>query len=63
MLTIHQLESGIISPHIVGEHVGIHPVTVILSLLIGGTFFGLSGLILAVPVAALIKLTLQNKKK
>jgi predicted PurR-regulated permease PerM len=62
MLIIHQLESGIISPHIVGEHVGIHPVTVICSLLIGGTFFGLSGLILAVPIAALIKLTLQNKK-
>jgi predicted PurR-regulated permease PerM len=62
MFIIHQLESGIISPHIVGEHVGIHPVTVICSLLIGGTFFGLTGLILAVPVAALIKLTLQNKK-
>lgn len=63
MLIIQQLESGIISPHIVGEHVGIHPVTVILSLLIGGTFFGLSGLILAVPAAALIKITLQNKKE
>lgn len=62
MLIIHQLESGIISPHIVGEHVGLHPITVIFSLLIGGTFFGLVGLILAVPVAALIKLTIQNKK-
>ena len=63
MFIIHQLESGIISPHIVGEHVGIHPVTVIFSLLIGGTFFGLAGLVLAVPVAALIKLILQNKKQ
>ncbi|AEE91399.1 conserved membrane protein of unknown function [Tepidanaerobacter acetatoxydans Re1] len=63
MLIIHQLESGIISPHIVGEHVGIYPVTVIFSLLIGGTFFGITGLILAVPVAALIKITLQQNKK
>jgi len=63
MLVIHQLESGIISPHIVGEHVGIYPVTVILSLLIGGTFFGIIGLIFAVPVAALIKITLQQNKK
>ncbi|MDD4568970.1 MAG: AI-2E family transporter [Tepidanaerobacteraceae bacterium] len=60
---IHQLESGIISPHIVGEHVGLHPLTVILSLLIGGTFFGLLGLVLAVPIAALLKLTLQNMKE
>jgi len=62
MLIIHQLESGIISPHIVGEHVGLHPITVIFSLLIGGTFFGLVGLVLAVPVAALIKLVIQSKK-
>jgi len=62
MLIIHQLESGIISPHIVGEHVGLHPITVIFTLLIGGTFFGLVGLVLAVPVAALIKLVIQSKK-
>ena len=56
MIIIHQLESIIISPHIVGESVGIHPITVIFSLLVGGTFFGFWGLILAVPIAALIKL-------
>lgn len=52
---IQQLESGIISPHIMGENLGLHPVTVIFSLLVGGTFFGLWGLILAVPAAALLK--------
>jgi predicted PurR-regulated permease PerM len=62
MLVIHQLESGIISPHIVGEYVGLHPITVIFVLLTGGIFFGLTGLILAVPVAALIKLIMQSKK-
>lgn len=62
MLIIHQLESGIISPHIVGEHVGLHPITVILALLTGGTFFGLIGLILAVPTAALMKFIILRKK-
>jgi len=62
MIIIHQLESGIISPYIVGEHVGLHPITVIFALLIGGTFFGLVGLILAVPIAALIKLIIVSKK-
>lgn len=62
VLIIHQLESGIISPYIVGSHVGIHPITVISSLLVGGTLFGFPGLIFAVPMAALIKLMLQNRK-
>lgn len=62
VLIIHQLESGIISPHIMGEHVGLHPVTVIFALLTGGTFFGILGLILAVPIAALIKLVLHTYK-
>ncbi|MFO7151843.1 MAG: AI-2E family transporter [Bacillota bacterium] len=52
---IQQIESGIISPHIMGENLGLHPVTVIFSLLVGGTFFGLWGLIFAVPAASLLK--------
>ncbi|HOA81985.1 MAG TPA: AI-2E family transporter, partial [Defluviitaleaceae bacterium] len=43
-------------------YVGLHPITVIFVLLTGGMFFGLTGLILAVPVAALIKLIMQSKK-
>ncbi|TYP59894.1 AI-2E family transporter [Thermosediminibacter litoriperuensis] len=57
---IQQVESGIISPHIMGESLGLHPITVILSLLIGGTFFGVWGLILAVPVAALLKVVMVS---
>jgi len=56
VIIINQLESSIISPHIMGENVGIHPLTVIFSLLIGGNFFGFWGLVFAVPIAALIKL-------
>lgn len=55
---IHQLESGVISPHIVGKNVGLHPLTVIFSLLVGGSFFGFWGLIFAVPTTALLKLLL-----
>jgi predicted PurR-regulated permease PerM len=59
IIIIQQIESGIISPHIVGEHVGLHPITVIFSLLVGGTFFGIWGLVFAVPAAALVKLLLM----
>ncbi|MCC5911493.1 MAG: AI-2E family transporter [Clostridiaceae bacterium] len=52
---IQQVESGIIAPKIVGKSVGIHPVMVIFSLIIGGRFFGIIGLLIAVPTAAVIK--------
>lgn len=55
IMLIQQLESGIISPKIVGDSVGIHPVFIILSLLIAAQFFGLIGLFIAVPAAAIIK--------
>lgn len=52
---IQQIESAILSPKIVGKSVGIHPVWVILSLVVGGRLYGLVGLLLAVPVAGVIK--------
>ena len=52
---IQQIESNIITPKVVGESVGIHPVTVILSLIIGGGFFGVTGMILAIPTVGVLK--------
>jgi len=52
---IQQIENNIITPKVVGESVGIHPVTVILSLIIGGGFFGVTGMILAIPVVGILK--------
>lgn len=53
---IQQIENNIITPKVVGESVGIHPVTVILSLIIGGGFFGILGMLLAIPVVAIVKI-------
>jgi predicted PurR-regulated permease PerM len=50
------LEASVISPRIVGESVGLHPVLVVLALALGGFFFGFVGLLIGVPAAALIKL-------
>jgi predicted PurR-regulated permease PerM len=57
---IQQVESGFLTPRIIGKSVGIHPVYVIMSLIIGGKLLGVIGLILAVPVLAAIKLTLRH---
>ncbi len=52
---IHQLEGNIISPKILGDRVGLHPLVVIFSLLAGGELYGLAGMLLAVPVAAVLR--------
>lgn len=57
---IQQIESGILTPKIIGESVGVHPVYVILSLFIGGKLMGIVGMILAVPVLVAIKLTVRH---
>jgi len=56
-VVIQQLEGNIISPKIVGESVGLHPVVVMISLLIGGGYFGVLGMLLAVPVTSILKIT------
>lgn len=50
------LESAVISPRIVGESVGLHPVLILLALALGGFFFGFVGLLIGVPAAAIGKL-------
>jgi len=48
----HILEGMILTPLLVGDKTGLHPVAVIFAILAGGHFFGLMGALVAVPVAA-----------
>ncbi|GIV14972.1 MAG: AI-2E family transporter [Armatimonadota bacterium] len=57
---LHFIESKLILPILIGERVKLHPVTVILVLLIGAQFFGLMGMFLAPPVAAVIRVVLHR---
>ncbi len=59
-VVIQQIESAIISPKIVGDRVGLHPALIIFALLAGGSFLGLVGLIVAVPLAGVIKVIVQE---
>jgi predicted PurR-regulated permease PerM len=49
---VQSLEGTVITPRIVGDRVGLHPLGTILAVLIGGELFGFLGLLLAVPVTA-----------
>ncbi len=48
------LEGTVISPRVVGEKVGLHPVMVIVAILLGGHFFGFVGILVAVPAASIV---------
>ena len=47
-------ESYVLTPRLVGERIGLHPVWIIFALLAGGALFGFTGILLAVPAAAVI---------
>lgn len=53
--TVQLLEGSFITPKIVGESVGVHPLGVMLALIIGAELFGLFGLIAGIPAAASIR--------
>ncbi|HWR45352.1 AI-2E family transporter [Sporomusa sp.] len=59
-IILHQIENHIIVPNIMGHTIDLHPILVIISLLIGGQLYGIAGMILAVPVAALLKVILRH---
>jgi predicted PurR-regulated permease PerM len=49
-----------ITPRVLGRRTGLHPVVSIFALMVGGTLFGLMGMILAVPVAASGRVVLEH---
>jgi predicted PurR-regulated permease PerM len=50
----HLLEGNVLSPKLVGDRVGLHPVWIMFALLAGGSLFGFVGVLVAVPIAAVV---------
>ncbi len=55
MIAMHFGESKFIMPQLIGRRLRLHPAVVIVVLLIGAEFFGLAGMFLAAPVAAILR--------
>ena len=53
------LEGMLLTPLLVGDRIGLHPVAVIFAVLAGGQLFGFVGVLLALPVAAVIAVVLR----
>jgi predicted PurR-regulated permease PerM len=59
-VVVQTIEGFVLVPRIVGHSVGMHPVTVIVALLIGGDLLGFLGLIVAVPLAAVVQVFVRD---
>ncbi len=57
---VQVLESMVITPKIVGDSLGINPVVVVIGLMIGGALAGFLGMIIALPIAAFIKILIDT---
>lgn len=57
---VQQIDNSFISPKIIEGRLGLHPVTTILAVLIGGEFFGIIGMLVSVPVMAVVKVILKR---
>ncbi len=54
------MEGTVLTPRLVGDRIGLHPVVVIFAVLAGGQLFGFAGLLLALPVAAVCMVLLRH---
>ena len=59
-LIVQQIEGNLITPTLVGKSVGLHPIVVMISLLIGGTILGPLGMLFAVPATGVMKVILTE---
>lgn len=62
-LIVSTLESFVITPKIVGDKVGLSPVMVIIALMAGAELFGFAGILLAMPVAAVLNVLWKRLKE
>ena len=58
--SIQFLDGHVTGPKIVGKSVGLHPIWIMISMGISGTLFGFIGLLLAIPLAVLVKMLLAR---
>ena len=59
-IIFHQIIGNIIEPKIFGDAFGLHPITIILSLIFWGMIWGIIGVLLAAPLTAIIRVTFER---
>ncbi len=59
IFVVQQIESNLITPNVIGGKLGLHPLVIVFVLLAGGKLAGIWGMLLAVPLAAILKIIVK----
>lgn len=59
-IILQQIDANIINPNIIGQSLKISPLLVIFAITVGGAYFGMLGMFLAVPVIAILKIVIED---
>lgn len=60
LIVLQQIDGNIIGPRIMSGALNLNPIIIIISITIGGAYFGILGMFLAVPAAAILKIIVTN---
>lgn len=60
LLILQQIDGNFIGPRIMGDALKLNPMLIIISITIGGAYFGILGMFLSVPAAAMLKLFVND---
>lgn len=60
VIILQQIDANIINPKIIGQSLKISPLLVIFAITVGGAYFGILGMFLAVPLIAVIKIVVED---
>ena len=60
VIVLQQIDANIINPNIIGQSLKVSPLLVIFAITVGGAYFGMLGMFLAVPVIAIVKIIIED---
>ena len=60
LFVVQQIDANYIYPKVVGGSTGLHPLFVLLSVSLFGSFFGIGGMLLAVPIAGIVQIFIKK---
>lgn len=59
VLIVQQIDGNFVYPNVIGKSLNIHPLTIIVLLLVAGNIAGLLGMILGIPLYAVVKVVIK----
>lgn len=60
IVVVQQIDANLVGPRIMGNYIGLRPMWIVLAISLGGSFGGMIGMILSIPVAAILNIVLVH---